>query len=48
VQEKKENSYITDQLKQILIVAVKKTDYQINEASISVEFNQQKNDFGDY
>ncbi|MCL6428888.1 Arginine--tRNA ligase [Spiroplasma sp. JKS002669] len=48
MQEKKENSYITDQLKQILIVAVKKTDYQINEASISVEFNQQKNDFGDY
>lgn len=46
--ENKENSYIIDQLKQILVDALKETDYEIDEANVNVEFNQQKNDFGDY
>lgn len=46
--QEKENSYIIDQLQQMLVSAIKKTEYQIDEINVSVEFNQQKNDFGDY
>lgn len=48
MQEKKESSYIIDQLEQILVDALKATDYKTNIQKVSIEFNQQKNDFGDY
>lgn len=44
----KENSYIIRTIKKILVDALKLTDYHVEEDNISVEINQQKNNFGDY
>ncbi|MDQ7982909.1 MAG: arginine--tRNA ligase [Spiroplasma sp.] len=46
--ETKKNSYLVDQLQAILIKALKLTDYIVIDDRVNVEFNQQKNDFGDY